>query len=249
MLRCCSCIQRINVYPRGPMLCCFFPKGGAIALVTSATKGSNVDNDDGANGSIEWFTKSHDVYGSAPTGSDDDYYLNLTKAAAISSTTDLLGIHLLSGNYSEITWNLVESAVPPIRNVGVRAFVGSRGSVADTTFNNAGEDALGYGFPPPLGYVFNLTNIAEGGAALPPASEMHVQEEHRHESLDSKLPPYINKTLMAAGLVGGHLPVAVFYFPVAVGSPYLPNGTSARGNRYCARLPPATLLAKTRRYC
>ena len=44
-----------------------------------------------------------------------------------------------------ITWDLVANAVPPIRAAGgVRAFVGSRSSVADTTFNDEGEDAAGY---------------------------------------------------------------------------------------------------------
>ena len=70
----------------------------------------------------------------------------------------------LLNNYSFLSWELVASAIPPIRSTGpVRAFVGSRGSSVDTTFNDAGEDAAGYGFPPPLSYVFNLTNQAGGG--------------------------------------------------------------------------------------
>jgi hypothetical protein len=111
--------------------------GGAIALVSSA-----------APSQVEWFSKGYEVYGSAPSGSDDDYYLNLTKAAATADKTDILAINLLGSNYSGITWELVASAVPPIRKAGVRAVVGSRGSVADTTFSDAGEDAAGYGFPP-----------------------------------------------------------------------------------------------------
>ena len=31
----------------------------------------------------------------------------------------------------------------------------------ETQFDDSGSDAAGYGFPPPLEYVFNLTNIAE----------------------------------------------------------------------------------------
>ena len=67
----------------------------------------------------------------------------------------------------------------------MRAFVGSRGSSVDTTFNDQGEDASNYGFPPPLSYVFNLTNIAEGGTPI----------KNRDQ--------YINQSAMAEGLVGG----------------------------------------------
>ena len=97
--------------------------GGAIALVCSS-------------GIVEWFSKGYEVYGSAH---DDDFYLNLTKDAVHSSTTaDILGIKLLSRNYSHLTWELVASAVPPIRNSGgARAFTGSRGSSVDTTFSGS----------------------------------------------------------------------------------------------------------------
>ena len=40
--------------------------GGALALVSSTNQ-------------IEWFTKGYDMYGSSPTGNDDDFYLNFTK--------------------------------------------------------------------------------------------------------------------------------------------------------------------------
>ena len=94
--------------------------------------------------------------------------LPLLPLLAITSKTDLLGIDILSKKFAEVTYALVESAVPPIRMTsGTRAFVGSRGSVTDTSFNDAGEDAMGIGFPPPLTYVFNQTNIAEGGSPLP----------------------------------------------------------------------------------
>lgn len=100
--------------------------GGAMALV-SATQPT------------QWFEKGHSVYGSAQ---DSDYYLGLTKAAAVGNRSDVLGLKLLN---STITWQGVASAVPPIRKTGVRTFVGSRASAVDTTFNDAGEDAAGYG--------------------------------------------------------------------------------------------------------
>ena len=106
-----------------------------------------------------------------------------------------------------VSWQRVASAVPPIRQAGVRAFVGSRGAVSDTTFTDAGEDAAGYGFPPPLGFVFNQTNQAEGGLPLPPGPSGAA---------------YLNASGMAAGLVGGHLPIVVYYFPVDPSCPYLP---------------------------
>jgi hypothetical protein len=134
------------------------------------------------------------------------------------------GVDLLGKNYSHISWESVAAAVPPIRSTGgARAFVGSRGSAVDTTFNDNGEDAVGYGFPPPLSYVFNLTNIQEGGKALKAQGK-----------------GYLNRSAMAEGLVGGELPIVVFYYPVIPGSPDLPDGTF--GNRYmCPPPPPSTL--------
>jgi hypothetical protein len=81
---------------------------------------------------------------------------------------------------------------------------------ADTTFNDEGEDAAGYGFPPPRSYVFNLTNMAEGGTPFGAQTK------------------YINQSGMAEGLVGGELPVVVFYFPVVPNATWLPpNGIPA----------------------
>jgi hypothetical protein len=170
--------------------------GGALSLVSST-------------GRTEWFNKGYELFGSAPTGNDDNYYLNYTKAEAVGSPHDVLALGLLS---SDVTWERVAGTVPPIRHAGTRTFVGSRGSVADTTFNDAGEDAAGYGFPPALSYVFNLTNIAQGGAPILDGAQ------------------YINSSLMAEGLVGDWLPIVVFYFPVVPTSPYLPK--NARGSRY-----------------
>ena len=154
-----------------------------------------------ATGGIESFDKTYELYGSPPAGSDDAYYLNLTKSAAVGSPVDILGAKLLSGNYSGVTWDLVASAVPPIQRAGVRSFVGSRAAVVDTTFNDAGEDAAGYGFPAPVEYVFNLTRIANGGGPVDPRD-------------------YVNSSRMADGLVGGHLPITVVYFELNNGTSY-----------------------------
>ena len=63
--------------------------------------------------------------------------------------------------------------------------------------------------------VFNLTNIAAGGQPI------------------VDLTKYTNASGMADGLVGGHLPIVVFYFPVVPGSPYLPpDAAAAGGSRY-----------------
>eukprot|EP01045_Picozoa_sp_COSAG04_P034396 COSAG04_NODE_7509_length_1116_cov_1.500492_1_plen_198_part_10 len=130
--------------------------GGALALAA-------------ADGRIEWFTKGHEEYAD-PTAVEAQYYfpaLGLSKDAAMHDAADVLGQTLLSKNFSHISWEAVASAIPPIRMTGgARTFVGSRGSSVDTTFSDAGEDAAGYGFPPALGYVFNLTNEAEGGSFL-----------------------------------------------------------------------------------
>lgn len=167
--------------------------GGAIHLLTSDGERS------------EYFAKSHAAYQPKP---DSEYYLpqtGLTKETVVHSAEDLLGVTLLSKNFTEITWELVESAVPPIRKMGgggdsgtgVRTFVGSRGSVADTAFTDLGEDANLYGFPPLQSLVFNATNIANGGTPI----------------VDIKR--YLNASAVATGLVGGGtLPVVVFYFPL-----------------------------------
>ena len=46
--------------------------GGAIVLLSSA-------------GDTEWFAKTHEQYGSVAPGKDADYYLNLTKQAAVAA--------------------------------------------------------------------------------------------------------------------------------------------------------------------
>lgn len=126
--------------------------------------------------------------------------------------SDVLALALLN-NFSQVTWERVAAAIPVIKNSGgARTFVGSRGSSVDTTFTDEGEDAAGYGFPPPLSYVFNLSNIAEGGGPIADGRK------------------YLNSSGMAEGLVGGHLPIVVYYFPVSTESPYLPP--TVRGQRY-----------------
>ena len=51
--------------------------------------------------------QGYELFGSAPTGSDDDYYLNLTKAGATGAKADVLAIKMLSKNYTGVTWELV----------------------------------------------------------------------------------------------------------------------------------------------
>ena len=133
-----------------------------------------------------------------PLSSSQCYFpaLGLNKTAVMHDPADILGQTILSKNFSHVSWELVASAIPPIHRSGMRTFVGSRGSSVDTTFNDAGEDAAGYGFPPALSYVFNLTNQAEGGTFLGTGSS------------------YLNTSGMGEGLVGGELPVVVFYYPV-----------------------------------
>ena len=167
---------------------------GAIALVSASA--------------TEWFPKTYSVYGSAH---DDDHYLNYTKAQAVAATADVLALKLLE---SEVTLEAVAAAVPPIRKTGVRSALGSRGSVADTSFSDAGEDAAGYGFPPALSYVFNLTNIAEGGAPIADGTK------------------YVNSSAMADGASSAATSPVVFYYPIVAGSPYLPPGTSNSSSRY-----------------
>jgi hypothetical protein len=163
--------------------------GGTIALVPRE-------------GAIEWFEKGHERYAD-PSAVEAQYYfpaLGLNKTAVMHDPADVLGQTILSKNFTHVSWELVASAIPPIKQAGVRTFVGSRGSSVDTTFSDSGEDAAGYGFPAAVNYVFNLTNEAEGGTFIAPG---------RGESSN-----YLNTSGMAEGLVGGELPIAVFYYPV-----------------------------------
>lgn len=168
--------------------------GGALALVSDAA--------------TEWFSKGYEPY---TQGSVDDYYLNLTvKKVNADVKTDLLAVTLLS-NYSEMTWRLVESAVPPMVSAGVRTWVGSRGPSVDTTFGDLGEPANNYGIPSVSTYVANLTAKAAGD---PPILNFRS---------------HFNATHIADGLVGGHLPIAHFVIPISRTSPYypLPNMTGS----------------------
>ena len=114
-------------------------RAGTLALVSSS-------------GAVEWFEKGFEPY---TQGSDDEYYLNLSKSDVMRAAGDVLAVKLLS-NYSHLTYDLVRSAVPPMVRTGVRTFVGSRAASVDTTLSDLGEDANGYGFPSISSYVINL---------------------------------------------------------------------------------------------
>ena len=94
---------------------------------------------------MEWFSKSHEPYGTNAT--DSEYYLGLGKEAVAQAKFDVLGAKLLEG---EVTWVAVERAVPPIRVSGrggkwgtnckgVRTFVGSRSAAYDATIDDQGH--------------------------------------------------------------------------------------------------------------
>lgn len=182
---------------------------GAIALVPDK-------------GAIEWFTKGYEQYAD-PSAVEAQYYfpkLGLNLSQTMHDPADVLGQAILSKNFSHVSWELVASAIPPIKQAGVRTFVGSRGSSVDTTFNDAGEDAAHYGFPPAVSFVFNLTNEAEGGSFI--ADPRHLPKGSKRGAGN-----YLNTSGMAEGLVGGELPVAVFYYPVL---PPCANGSIQAAN-------------------
>jgi hypothetical protein len=171
-------------------------RDGTLALVCS-------------NGDIEWFEKGYEPY---TQGSDDEYYLNLTKQVVMGAKADILAVKLLSANYTHLSYELVKSAVPPMRSTGVRTFVGSRAASVDTSLGDLGNDANGYGFPSISAYVINLTAIHAGEPA--------IDDFHKH----------INTSYVADGQLGGHLPIVRFSFPVSRKSPYLPKGEN--GSRH-----------------
>jgi len=163
-----------------------------------------------------WFPKGYEPYQQGP---DEDYYLGLGKAMVLGNGTDVLGNTILdcgkdkdgTAKLCEPTWKRVLSAIPVMRNSGgrhgVRSFVGSRGSSVDATFSDAAEDCTENGFPPVQSYVMNLTAKQMGEPTIKDFSK------------------YINFTGMADGLVGGHLPNVVFYFPI------IPQNGTGAGSR------------------
>ena len=191
--------------------------GGAVVLVPPA--GASSPN---ASKPV-WFPKGYEPYQQGP---DSDYYLGLDKASALGNGTDVLGNTILdcgknadgTAKLCEPTWERVLKAIPVIRNSGgggngnnhcqgVRTFVGSRGNSVDATFSDNAEDCTSNGFPPVQSYVMNLTAKQMGEPTIKDFSK------------------YIDFKGMADGLVGGHLPNAVFYFPI------LPQNGST-GSRY-----------------
>ena len=162
--------------------------GGGLAVVSS-------------HGKVEWFSKGYEPY---TQGAVNDYYLNLTQRGASAAKADVLAVKLLSKDYKQITWELVESAVPPMLSAGVRTWVGSRGPSVDTTFGDSGEPANNYGLPTVAQYVVNLTAQAMGDPPI-----INFQK-------------HINATHTADGLLGGHLPIAHFVIPISAASPYYP---------------------------
>ena len=158
-------------------------------------------------GTAQWFEKGYEPYTQGP---DTNYYLGLPKEEVMHASQDVLALALLK-NVSLLTYVAVRRAVPPMVHTGIRAFVGSRSASVDTTFSDMGEDGTGYGFPPTARYVINLTAIHAG--------EPPIEDFLKH----------VNTSYVADGLVGGHLPIVRFSFPISTTSPYLPpNATGVR---------------------
>eukprot|EP01052_Picozoa_sp_SAG31_P041728 SAG31_NODE_6408_length_2014_cov_1.395132_2_plen_166_part_00 len=128
------------------------------------------------------------------------YYLGLTKAGAVADKVDVLATTLLS-NYSFITWQLVASAVPPIRRAGVRAAVGSRGSVADTKPSVMQARTLppatrGFSRSPTELRFFSTSRDhcdAEGGSPI----QVYHSTSHSDGSTRMRLRHTVNSSLMA----------------------------------------------------
>ena len=168
-----------------------------------------------SNSSTQHFSKTYEPYVQGP---DSDYYLggNITfpgkknttltgKDAVVAATKapdtafDIMGATLLNKTlFSHLTRELVASAAPPIAGVGT--FVGSRSSSVDTSFGNDGSDASDYGFPT-LCYLqaLNITGLE------------HAQCPETQ----------FNMSLASEGLIGGHLPVARFVFPLLNSTRYI----------------------------
>jgi hypothetical protein len=186
---------------------------GAITLVPSS-------------GAAVTLPKVHEPYVKGP---DTEYYLGLNKTIACYADTDMLGEAVrraakqVAGR-SDFSYSDVERVVPPIRTSGggsgyprcsgVRTFVGSRSSSIDATFTDHAEDCNANGWPPVQSYVMNLTAIANGEPSIPDFKK------------------YINFTAMAEGLVGGNLPVVVFYFPIIPQNNSSSGGGDDEGSRY-----------------
>lgn len=146
-------------------------------------------------------------------------------SSAVAST-DLLGLALLK--MDTLTWQDVERAQPPIE---MGNFVGSRESSVDTVFGPNGEDANSYGFPSPINYVMNLTNIREGGAPMGGGCAKVASALEDNVGCGNPGLAHLNTTMVSDGLIGGHLPIAHFHFPVSQSSPFLPPGVNLTERR------------------
>lgn len=150
------------------------------------------------------FSKTYEPY---VVGTDDDYYLNVSlkmsdgrvltgKAAVASASADILGAYLLNTSTTPfLTRELVARALPPLKGTGT--FVGSRSASVDTTLTPMGEDANSYGFPALCEFILNGSSAAQ---------------QLRGATCMTAL---FNSSSTAEGLVGGHLPVVRFVFPIA----------------------------------
>ena len=126
------------------------------------------------------------------TVADKDSYLGLGKAAVMKATHDVLGAALLAkvGGFHLAD---VEAAVPPMRTIaGPWTWTATRESAVDIALTPGGDDKGSMGLPTPAKIQFTpLFNET-------PVAKMEI----RGRTFD-----------MWDGLVGGHLPVLVFFFP------------------------------------
>jgi hypothetical protein len=168
---------------------------GRIVLVSSA-------------GDTHTFPKSWAPYGTNAT--DHQYYLGLGQSAVASAASDVLGATLLCESEAQLcepTWEAVQRAVPPIRKSGsvspdeyghwgtncaeVRTFVGGRSSSNDFTLSDQTTDCSWNGAP-----TWSLAVDVHNKAVGEPAQHW-------------------NTSGIADGLIGGVLPAAIYYIPIA----------------------------------
>lgn len=131
---------------------------------------------------------------------DGDYYLGLKKTDVMHSRTDVLGETLLRASGDSLSWSSVEKAIPPLRKSGYGGW-GKAAAGCVRTFVGSRSAAYDVSFSDSGGPCGNA----------PPFIAGVVHTADTSQQLGGGV---------AEGLVGGYLPVVIFYYPIVNSTNY-----------------------------
>jgi hypothetical protein len=136
-----------------------------------------------------------------PINTDDsDYYLGMNKSHVLASRTDVLGDRLLSTSGDSLSWREVEKAIPPLRKSSYGPWGKAAGGCVRTFVGSRSA-----------AYDVSFSDAGEPCGNAPPFIGGVVHASNASQQLGAKV---------EEGLVGGFLPIVVFYYPVVNSSNY-----------------------------